>query len=170
MRFHWKILMTALLLIMGACRTYYVFPPVEVTTESLSPAYRLTISNDLTGELAIVPSEESTAERIILAPGASADFTLMVKKLKIGGSQVPQVIEGPFIEPSAGFGLISLRIDAEDCPFCLKCDLRLDMRSANWFAERRQNENVSPTVKVCVDHCQDGRVVFRQGPGSECSR
>ncbi|NOR40240.1 MAG: hypothetical protein GQ537_03415 [Gammaproteobacteria bacterium] len=171
MQFHRKILAATLLLTIGACRTFYVFPPVEVTTERLSPTYRLTISNNLSGELSIVPSQGSTAEQIILAPGEAADFTLLVKILKVGGSQVPQVIEGDFIEVEGpGFGGISLRADELGCPGCVSCDLRLDVRNSSWFAERQQNENVSPTAEVCVDECQDGRVVFRNGPGSECRR
>ena len=117
MQIHRNILAILLLLTVGACRTYYVFPPVEVTTESLSPTYRLTISNQLTSQLAIEPSEESSAAQIILAPGDSADFTLVVKKLKVGDSQVPQVVEGDFIEvESPGIGGISLQTDEQDCP------------------------------------------------------
>jgi hypothetical protein len=156
---------------MVACRTIYVFPPVEVSTESLSPTYRFTISNGLPGDLTILPSQGSTAEKIVLAPGAATDFARVVKKLKVGGSQVPQVIESDFIEvESSGFGSISLRADEPGCPGCLSCGLRLDVRDPSWFAEQQLRENVSPTAEVCVDECISGRVVFRPGPGSECAQ
>lgn len=169
MRFGSTILLAALALILGACRTF-VFPPVEVTTEAISPTYRLTIENRLAGNLTVVPTEESSAPKVVRGPGESADFTLVIRRLKVGGSEVPQVIKSDFTETeAAGIGRVRLRADEADCAGCLSCDLLIDVRHQSWFAEQTRTENTPPEAKVCVAECFDGRVVFRLGPeADEC--
>ena len=167
-------LLAAAMLAAAGCRTYYVFPPVDVATEKISPAYRLKIENRLTTDLAVLPSEEVRgADRIVLKPGDATDLVLVVKNIKVGGNPANQVVDGPYVEvESAGFGAVLLRTSVEEaCPFCQPCDLRVDVRDPNWFAEpapRRDND--PPSIKVCVDKCVPGRVVFRKGPESdECA-
>lgn len=170
MRLWWPIPVAVLALSLSACRTFYVFPPVEVTTESVSPTYRLTIRNGLSEQLTVEPVEGARIEPIELAPGETAEFALAIKRLKVGGSRVPQVVENDFIEvESAGFGSIDLVGDEPDCPGCRSCSLRVDIRHPDWFTAQRRSENVAPAVAVCIAACTDGRVVFRQGPATpEC--
>ena len=167
-------LVAAVVLSTGGCRTFYVFPPVDVATEKISPAYRVEIENRLTTDLAVLPSEESRgANRIVLEPGDATELVLVVKKIKVGDNPANQVVDGPYLEvESAGFGAVLLRTSIEEaCPFCQPCDLRLDVRDPSWFAgSAPQSEDDPPRLKVCVDECVPGRVVFRQGPGSdECA-
>ena len=161
--------------ILGACRTYYVFPPVEVTTEQLSPAYQLWIENRLESELAVLPASDSTdLEQIVLAPGESqSEGTVVVKLLKVGDSPVPQIVTGPYIEvESAGVGALRMEAaaDATD-PVPLPCVLRLHVTHASWFDELEpQTSSDPPQLEVCIEECVPGRDVFQQGPGSdECS-
>jgi hypothetical protein len=170
MRLKVKIMTMAVLLCLVACRTYYVFPPVEVATEDVSPTYRFTILNGLAEQLVVEHVSQNPDDQIILASGHSTDFILVVKKLKVGGSPVAQVVEGGYIHADGtGFGAIGLHLDEPGCPGCTSCKLRLDIRHSNWFVEQRRNENTPPIAKVCITECLEGRVVFRAGPEAGCS-
>lgn len=169
------ILAIVTLMTAAGCRTYYVFPPVEVTTEKISPAFELWIENGLTTDLAIEPfSDFQDVERIVLEPSAAEGVgTVVVKLLTVGDNPVAQVVEGPYLEvESAGFGVLRLRTTIEAaCPFCQPCDLRLDVRNASWFDDTEpQNSSDPPRLEVCITECSASRVVFRQGPAStECN-
>ncbi len=168
-------LLVLMCLLIGSCRTYYVFPKVEVTTETLSPPYRLAIQNDLATNLVILPNDGVTGiNRIVLPPGERREIVaIAVKKLKVGGNLVPQITEGPYVEvESAGVGSMQLRTTVESaCPLCQPCSLRLDVRHPSWFDDSPpQTLPETPRVTVCVSECIEGRVIFRQGPSSaECA-
>jgi len=164
----------ALLSALG-CRTFYVFTPVDVETEQVSAPYRLTIQNSRDTAIKIVPAEgASGAEEIILGPGRASEVgILIVKKLKVGGNQVAQVMDGPYLTVAgASLGKIEIVTTLEeDCPFCHPCNLEIDVTDNTWFATpKRQRSDDAPRLTICVNDCSRRRVTFRDGPSSdECS-
>lgn len=161
--------------LVGSCRTYYVFPPVEVTTEQVSPAYQLWIENRLDADLTVLPSSDSVnLQNIVLNPGESQSVgTIVVKRLKVGDSPAPQIVEGPYIEvEAAGVGAIHMQAATEaTSPVPLPCDLRLHVSDATWFDELEpQMSSDPPHLRICIDDCVPGRDAFQQGPqANECS-
>lgn len=158
-----------------SCRTFYVFPPVDVETEQVSAPYRLTIQNSRDAAIKIVPTEEARdAKAIILAPGRASEVgTMIVKKLKVGGNPVAQIMDGPYLTVAgASLGKIEILTTVEDdCPFCHPCNLEIDVTDGSWFATpKRQRSDDAPRLTICVNDCSRRRVTFRAGPSSdECS-
>lgn len=161
------------LFLLPGCATYYVFLPVEVTTERVSPVYRLTLINQLETVVSVVPTSVSNdMGEIAIPPGEShAVVTVLVKQLRVGGNRVNQITEGPYIEvQGAGVARMSLRT-LVDRPPRKSCDLQLDLRSDSWFDATEPVRSAEPPVLlVCVAECIVNREIFGNGPQSrECA-
>ncbi|MDX1502530.1 MAG: hypothetical protein R3325_09205, partial [Thermoanaerobaculia bacterium] len=157
----------------GGCRTFYVFPPVEVETEEVSAPYRLTVRNDLDLPMQVAPAAGGATTPLDLAPGASKEIgVLQVRRLRVGGNRAHQVVEGPFLSVAgAALGRIEMAADRDDgCPFCQPCDVEIDVADASWFADTEPRRDAeAPRLTVCVNDCSARRVVFRGGPSTpEC--
>ncbi len=161
------------LILSGGCREYKVISTVPVSTAGKSPAYDLTIKNDLDTPLVVYSAEsESGDPKITLPPGMTSDrLTIEVNKRNIGGSLVPQIVEGPYIGSESGMGQIQLRRTVDpNCPLCKSCSLRIDVEHESWFDAPPPSVSGNPRLVVCISRCLDGRKVFLKGPASdECA-
>lgn len=94
-----------LALTLGACTTY-VFLPVDVAYDKLSPPYVVSFVNETGTPFEVRPSSTGTRagySNVRVAPGESFKAILQLRRFTVGkGSSVAgaQVIDGPFFEQS----------------------------------------------------------------------
>ena len=90
---------------LGACTTY-VFLPVDVAYDKLSPPYVVSFVNETGAPFEVRPSStgaQAGYANVLVAPGESFKAILQLRRFTVGkGSSVPgaQVIDGPFFEQS----------------------------------------------------------------------
>lgn len=169
-----RIAIIAIGFLLAGCAEYYVFPAVEVQTEQVSPTYNLKIKNDLDTTLLVKSdAEREDVDDVPIEPRMKGGgFLISVKKLKLGNSRAPQIIEGPFVEAdSSGGARVKLRISVKGMPsFSEPCDLKLDLEHESWFANTKPSKsNRPPELLVCVTECSAERIIFETGPETvEC--
>jgi len=125
-------LTVALLATLAGCTTY-VFMPVEVTYEKVSPPYVVSIVNETGNAFDVRPSRTGTSAGYAatrVPPGGSFKAILQLRRFKVGtGSTVAgaQVLENPYFE-QAGADQVELRL-AQGDPY----SIFIAIQDPSWF-------------------------------------
>ncbi len=145
-----------------ACRSY-VYMPVDVTYEKLSPPYVVSIVNDTGAPFDVLPS--STGKRagfpaVRVAPGGNFRAILQLRRFTVGaGSQVPgaQVLDNPYFE-HAPPNQAELRLMQND-----PHSLLIAVRHPAWFDEYVSQHATPPELMVPLREFSRAPL-FQRGP------
>ena len=153
---------TALLASVAACKSY-MFMPVDVTYEKLSPPYVVHILNDMSAPFEVQPS--STGARagyppVRVTPGESFKAILQLRRFTVGvGSSVAgaQVLDNPYFE-QAGPDKAALRLTQGNT-----YSIFVAIQDAAWF-DGYERPDAAP-VEIPVRLREFSRVpLYQRGP------
>ncbi len=150
------------LLALGACTTY-VFLPVDVAYDNLSPPYVVSFVNETGAPFEVRPSSagaQAGYTNVRVAPGESFKAILQLRRFTVGkGSAVAgaQVIDGPFFEQSPP--------DKAEIRFVQGAprSMFIALRHPSWFEEYSQPE-ATPKVLVVPLRVFTPAPLFPRGP------